>query len=158
MPSLLTKLTTLLAALAGVIALGACGDSSDDASVASPPAATSTQPAVTDQSAQAGERFPNIREAKLEMTGDGIFTATVTVSSPYDTPERYADGWRVLKAGTGDVLGTHMLDHDHADEQPFSRTQSGLKIPDDVDSVTVQGRDKDNGFGGETVTIDVPRS
>ncbi|MGI8944911.1 MAG: hypothetical protein ACR2GL_01555 [Thermoleophilaceae bacterium] len=81
----------------------------------------------------------------------------MTVSSPYDSPERYADGWRVLEAGSGEVLGEHMPAHDHASEQPFTHAQGDLEIPDDVDRVTVEGRDQDNGYGGATVTVDVPR-
>ncbi len=70
-------------------------------------------------------------------------------------PERYADGWRVLDP-EGNVLGTHALLHDHAGEQPFTRTQRGLAIPEGVTQVTVEGRDQANGFGGATVTVDVP--
>lgn len=77
------------------------------------------------------------------------------MSSPYDTPERYADGWRVL-APDGSELGTHTLLHDHAGEQPFTRTQSGVEIPTDVTEVTIEGRDQEYGFGGETVTVTVP--
>ena len=58
----------------------------------------------------------------------------------------------------GNVLGTHTLLHDHAAEQPFTRTQRGLLIPAGVDEVTVEGRDQANGFGGLTVTVAVPES
>ncbi len=81
---------------------------------------------------------------------------SVTLSSPYDTPERYADGWRVL-APDGATLGEHQLDHDHASEHPFTRTQTGLRIPVDVDEVIVERRDQANGYGGGTVTVEVPR-
>jgi hypothetical protein len=79
----------------------------------------------------------------------------VTVSSPYDSPDRYADGWHVL-APDGTELGTHTLLHDHAGEQPFTRTQTGVEIPLDVVEVTVEGRDQQYGFGGGTVTVAVP--
>jgi hypothetical protein len=48
------------------------------------------------------------------------------------------------------------LTHDHATEQPFTRTQAGLEIPDGIASVTVEGHDLDNGYGGATQTVDVP--
>ncbi|MGO1384402.1 MAG: hypothetical protein ACTHWA_01610 [Arachnia sp.] len=99
---------------------------------------------------------PDVLDATLESDGSGSWKLAVTISSEYDTPERYADGWRVL-SNDGAVLGEHTLGHDHAGEQPFTRTQSGLDIPDGVDEVTVEGRDTDNGFGGGTLTIDVPR-
>ncbi len=45
-----------------------------------------------------------------------------------------------------------------ATEQPFTRTQSGVAIPDGVDEVVVEGRDLCNGYGGGTLTVPVPRS
>ncbi|QYJ05698.1 hypothetical protein KUV85_08470 [Nocardioides panacisoli] len=101
------------------------------------------------------QRHPDIVEVQIEEQ-DGSYSLEVTVSSPYDSPERYADGWRVL--GPDDTVhGEHRLLHDHAGEQPFTRTQTGVEIPDDVDEVTVQGRDQEHGYGGATVTVAVPR-
>lgn len=68
---------------------------------------------------------------------------------------RYADGWRVLSP-KGEELGANTLGHDHASEQPFTRSQSGLRIPSDIAEVTVEGHDLKNGYGGRTVTVDVP--
>jgi hypothetical protein len=102
-----------------------------------------------------GDRFPDVLEVRLEAAGDRTFDVSVTLSSPYDTPQRYADGWQTLDAD-GNVLGTHTLLHDHAAEQPFTRVQRGVVIPDGVAAVTVQGRDQANGFGGLTLTVAVP--
>ena len=54
------------------------------------------------------------------------------------------------------MLGTHTLMHDHASEQPFTRTQPGLEIPEGVTRITVEGRDLANGYGGGTLWIDIP--
>jgi hypothetical protein len=105
--------------------------------------------------APGGDRFPDVLAVELRPQGERVFDVVVTLSSPYDTPERYADGWRVLDPA-GTVLGTHTLMHDHANEQPFTRTQRGLHIPDGIAEVTVEGRDQANGFGGLTVTVAVP--
>lgn len=98
--------------------------------------------------------FPDVLEAGLTSAGDE-YSLRVTLSSEYDTPERYADGWRVLDPD-GNVLGSWELAHDHAAEQPFTRTQTGLQIPDGVAEVTIEGRDLRNGYGGRTVTVPVP--
>ncbi len=93
-------------------------------------------------------------DAEVERTGE-TFSFSVTVSSPYDTPERYADGWRVI-GPDGTVYGVHRLAHDHAKEQPFTRTQRGVEIPEGVNEVTVEGRDSEHGYGGNTVTVRLP--
>jgi len=140
---------TFAAVLLAVASLSACGSSDESA------APTAAQGPGESQ-ASAGQRFPDIVRAELTRTGE-TYSVAVTVSSPYDTPQRYADGWRVLAAGTDRVLGEHMLGHDHAGEQPFTRTQSDLRIPADVQRVTVEGRDQANGYGGRTATVEVPR-
>ncbi len=118
-----------------------------------PAPAGSTTPAVPDT---ANADHPDVLAASMQRDDDGSWTLEVTLSSPYDTPERYADGWRVMDED-GEVFGEHTLTHHHADEQPVTRTQSGLQIPDGVDEVTVQGRDTENGYGGTTLAIQVPR-
>ncbi len=102
-----------------------------------------------------GEQFPEILDVEASHNdGSNTWDFAVTVSSPYDSPSRYADGWRVL-GPDGTVYGVHTLTHDHAAEQPFTRRQYGVEIPADVDEVTIEGRDLVNGFGGSTRTIDL---
>jgi hypothetical protein len=155
-----------LAALAVVLATPACGGDDDaDRSPAASIGDTATSSdgtgatgtdaidtAGTDTDTDAG-RFPDVLAA--EPTFDeatDTWSFSVTMSSPYDTPERYADGWRVV-GPDGTVFGIHTLAHDHASEQPFTRTQTGVEIPEDVTRVTIEGRDQANGFGGDTVTV-----
>lgn len=104
-----------------------------------------------------GDRFPDVLAVELRLRTDATYDVAVTLSSPYDTPQRYADGWRVTDRD-GNVLGSHTLLHDHASEQPFTRTQQGLVIPEGVTEITVEGRDQANGYGGITVTIPVPET
>lgn len=132
-------------------------------------ATTTTEQVVeepTDQDDSAGtataeptfaEDFPDIIAAQATREDAGTWRFDVTVSSPYDTPQRYADAWRVLDQD-GNELGIRVLTHDHANEQPFTRSQTGIEIPDDVTEVTVQGRDLSNGWGGGELTVTLPAS
>lgn len=104
-----------------------------------------------------GELFPDVIDASATRDGDGTWTFSATLSSPYDSAERYADAWRVV-GPDGTVYGTRELLHDHANEQPFTRSESGIEIPDDVDEVTVEGRDQVSGWGGATVAVTLDRS
>jgi hypothetical protein len=94
--------------------------------------------------------FPDVVEVESSRSDDGTWSFAVTLSSPYDTPERYADAWRV-SGPDGTVYGIRELAHDHQNEQPFTRSLSGVEIPADVDAVTVQGRDQVSGWGGATI-------
>ncbi|BDZ42581.1 hypothetical protein GCM10025865_18800 [Paraoerskovia sediminicola] len=149
----------VVAVLVIVFALAGCSEGSSTGEGPAPAAASSDatgapDDAATDEAAE--QQFPDVVGVEISPDGGGTFSLDVTISSPYDSPERYADGWRVLDAD-GTVLGEHTLAHDHASEQPFTRTQSGVEIPDGVTEVTVEGRDQQYGFGGGTLTVDVPR-
>ena len=101
------------------------------------------------------DRYPDVVGVDVVPTSNGAYRFDVMISSLYDSPERYADAWRVL-GPDGVVYGIRELLHDHAAEQPFTRPLSGVKIPDGVDSVTIQGRDLLNGWGGETLEVPLP--
>jgi hypothetical protein len=101
------------------------------------------------------QRFPDVLEVVVRQASDGAFDFDVTVSSPYDTPERYADGFRVTTTG-GRVLGERTLWHDHQNEQPFTRDLHGVAIPPDIQRVLVQARDRQYGYGGKAVEVDGP--
>jgi len=50
--------------------------------------------------------------------------------------------------GDGRELGIRVLGHDHASEQPFTRSQT-VRIPDEITTVFVEGRDQANGWSGQ---------
>ncbi|NNE73738.1 MAG: hypothetical protein HKN26_08755 [Acidimicrobiales bacterium] len=106
--------------------------------------------------ASAETLFPDVLEVVVEPRDDGLFWIYTTMSSPYDSADRYADAWRVL-APDGTELGVRVLAHDHAAEQPFTRSLRDVAIPDDITEITVEGRDQLSGWGGGTVTVPVPR-
>lgn len=150
-------LQRVIAVVVGLVLAAGCGAGGE---VSTAQASASADAAAADVTASASasaeaQRHPDIVDVEITPAGQGTFDLAVTVSSPYDTPERYADGWRVL-APDGTTLGTHTLLHDHAGEQPFTRTQTGVQIPQDVSQATVEGRDQRYGYGGGTITVDVP--
>ena len=100
--------------------------------------------------------YPDVVDARAVAAPDGTYRFSVTLESRYDSSERYADAWRVL-APDGTELGRRILRHDHAAEQPFTRSLDGVRIPDGVDVVTIQGRDMRSGWGGATFEVEIPR-
>ena len=101
-------------------------------------------------------KYPNVVGVQVSARSTGVFDFDVTVSSPYDSPKRYADAFRAMSEDGRTVYGTRNLGHDHAGEQPFTRDLYGVVIPAGVRSVVVQGRDQQNGWGGQTKRVDLP--
>jgi len=100
-------------------------------------------------------RFPDVLSVKVRAQGENRFDFDVTISSPYDSADRYADAFRVVGAG-GEAYGERILLHDHANEQPFTRDLYGVSIPAGVRAVLVQARDKQSGYGGKTMQVALP--
>lgn len=140
--------------LVAVLVVGACGvdDPAADAPTSDADTTGSTDASTADEEV---ERVPDVLEVEVTPLDGGRYEVATTLSSPYDSPERYADAWRVLD-GEGNELGVRDLAHDHASEQPFTRRET-IDIPDEVDEITVEGRDQVSGWGGATVTVAVPR-
>jgi hypothetical protein len=105
--------------------------------------------------AKEAQRFPDVIAAKVKASSNGAFDFDVTVSSPYDTPQRYADAFRVTTLD-GKQLGERTLFHDHQDEQPFTRDLYAVKIPAGIKKVLIQARDQKHGYGGKQIEVSLP--
>jgi hypothetical protein len=92
--------------------------------------------------------------AEAEPEGGGTWSFRVTVRSADTGWDQYADAWEVA-GPDGTVYGTRVLTHPHVEEQPFTRSLSGVEIPAEVRSVTVRARDSVAGFCGEAITVEV---
>jgi len=102
-----------------------------------------------------GQQYPDVLSAKIHARSADVFDFDVTVSSPYDSPSRYADAFRVMRHD-GTVFGERILWHDHAGEQPFTRDLYGVKIPTGIRQVVIQARDQKYGYGGKKIVVDLP--
>jgi hypothetical protein len=104
--------------------------------------------------AYAGEA--DVIEVLVTHTGDDTYKFDVTVRHTDEGWKHYANKWDVT-APDGTVLGTRILAHPHVDEQPFTRSLAGVKIPENIDEVTVRAHDLVHGYGGKTVKVALPR-
>ena len=103
--------------------------------------------------AYAGEA--DIVDVEIRMTGKNSFHFAVTVRHADEGWKHYADKWDVV-APDGKVLGTRTLYHPHVDEQPFTRSLSGVKISESIKEVTVRAHDSVHKYGGRAVTVALP--
>ncbi len=103
--------------------------------------------------AQAG--MADVVDAKASRSGDS-WRFDVTVRHDDTGWDHYANRWEVL-APDGTVLGVRELAHPHENEQPFTRSLSGVEIPADVATVTIRARDSEHGFGGAEIQVKLGR-
>ncbi|PKR56767.1 hypothetical protein [Thalassospira lohafexi] len=92
---------------------------------------------------------------EARKSSDATYRFSVTVSHADTGWDHYADAWQVI-GPDGAVLGERILAHPHVNEQPFTRSLSGVGIPNGITSVTVRARDLVHGFGGQEIAIDLP--
>ena len=95
--------------------------------------------------------------AEAARDRDGTWRFTVTVKHGDEGWDHYADRWEVA-GPDNEILGTRILHHPHVDEQPFTRSLSGVKIPGDVEHVTIRARDSVHGYGGEEAQLELDRT
>ncbi len=67
----------------------------------------------------------------------------------------YADGWRVELAD-GTIIGDRPLGHPHVEEQPFTRSTSGVTTPDGTAQVFIRTRTNVDGWDDSTTAFTVP--
>lgn len=133
----------LVAVTALALLVAACGETSGEMESG----ATSSSDGVTVQ--------PCADVVDVRVEGEGnTYRFDVTVSSGDTGWDKYADAWEV-RAPDGEVLGERVLLHPHETEQPFTRSLSGVVVPEGVDEVTVAARDSVNGYCGATMTVRV---
>ena len=125
-----------------------------------PPTETA-EPEPTNPPASTGTADANVDFVRAVQADNGTWTFHVTVSHPDTGWEDYADGWDVvtpdgivLKKNESDPF-TRLLLHPHETEQPFTRSQSSLLIPEGITTVTVRAHDLVDGFGGTEVEVDL---
>lgn len=135
-------------ALLVLLAVGGCGTDAEEGTGGE---ASAPKP---DEKAEM-QRFPEILAAEATATAPRTFDISVTISSPYDSPERYADGWRLLTED-GETVAEHTLLHDHAAEQPFTRTQTGVDVDRAVGTLLIEPHDLVNGYGGPRFELRLP--
>lgn len=92
----------------------------------------------------------------VEFTRDGptTYSFSVTVGHGDTGWDHYADAWQVV-GPDGMVLGERILAHPHENEQPFTRSLSGVIIPEGINKVTIRARDLVHGFGGAEMIVDL---
>jgi len=95
-------------------------------------------------------------EGATAQSRAGSWTFAVTLSHPDTGWDHYADGWEVLGLD-GTRLGYRELVHPHVDEQPFTRSLSGVAIPAGTTKALIRARCNVDGWSEPTFEIDLTK-
>lgn len=96
-----------------------------------------------------------IVSAKVEPGKDG-YRFQVTLRHADSGWQHYANVWRV-RAPDGTLLGERTLYHPHVDEQPFTRSLAGVRIPPATDYVEIEAGDSVHGISPRRLRLHLPR-
>ena len=99
---------------------------------------------LLNMTAQANE--PLVVGVKTSSHSANIYSFHVTVQHDDEGWDHYADNFEILTPD-GKILATRVLAHPHVNEQPFTRSQSRVKIPSHIKEVDVRAHDSVHGYG-----------
>ena len=98
---------------------------------------------------------PAVIEAAEARQSGGAWRFDVTLSHGDTGWDDYADGGRVVTED-GEVLGPRQLPHPQVKEQPFTRSLSGVTIPDGTETVYVEARTNVGGWDTARFPVTLP--
>ncbi len=91
----------------------------------------------------------------VEVVCSSSCTFSVTLKHGDEGWDHYANQWDVMTMD-GRLLKSRVLYHPHVDEQPFTRSLSGVKIPVGTSRVKIRAKDLEHGYSSEEYTVQIP--
>ena len=101
--------------------------------------------------------YAQVEYVKATEVSADVWRFDVTVRHNDEGWGHYADVWQVVDPRSGEILGERILAHPHDNEQPFTRSQSGITVPADLTRVAVRAKCSVHGFGGREILMDLSR-
>lgn len=101
--------------------------------------------------------FAQVVDVKAVQSSVGSWTFSVSIRHNDEGWNHYADEWIVVNPENGEVLGSRILAHPHENEQPFTRSLSGVSIPEGVKEVEIWAKCTLHSYNGKRVRVDLTR-
>ncbi len=98
--------------------------------------------------------YPVIEAVSVRGTGESR-SFSVTLTHADSGWSHYSDGWEVLDE-QGNVLGHRTLAHPHVNEQPFTRSLSGVTVATGISTVFVRAHCIQDGWGAQLFEVELP--
>jgi hypothetical protein len=97
-----------------------------------------------------------IIDVKHQCNNDNVCSFKVTLQHADSGWDHYANQWQILSQD-GKVLGTRTLHHPHVNEQPFTRSLSGVKIVPGTRQVKIRARDSVHGLNKKEFIVNIKK-
>ncbi|MCD4780193.1 MAG: hypothetical protein K8S27_06575 [Candidatus Omnitrophica bacterium] len=92
----------------------------------------------------------------VKRTGDTEYHFDVTLRHADTGWDHYADKGKI-RTEDDTILGTRVRYHPHVNEQPFTRSLSGVHIPAEIKRVIIRGYDSVHDDGGQEILMERPQ-
>ncbi len=96
----------------------------------------------------------DVVEVNVNENSKNSYSFTVAVLHEDTGWKHYANKWEVVDE-EGTIFGTRILHHPHVDEQPFTRSLSGVEMPEYIKTVTIRAHDSVHEYGGKTISVEL---
>ena len=90
----------------------------------------------------------------VAVRSGATYSFSVTVRHADEGWEHFANRWEVVSLD-GKVLATRVLAHPHVNEQPFTRSLSGVTLPAGTREVRLRAHDSVHKLGGTDLIVNL---
>ncbi len=94
----------------------------------------------------------DVSAVTVTKASNGTYRFDVSVLHMDEGWDHFANKWEVV-APDGTILATRVLAHPHVGQLPFTRSTSGVEIPDNIKQVTIRANDSVHGMGGKEMSV-----
>jgi len=95
-----------------------------------------------------------IVDVRATQSSDKTWRFAVTLKHKDEGWDHYANEWQII-APDNKILGTRTLYHPHVNEQPFTRSLDGVKIPAELKTVRIIAKDTVHGLSTKAVRFNL---
>lgn len=102
--------------------------------------------------------YAQVESVRMVYRSGGKWDIHVAVLHNDEGWDHYANVWQVIDAADGEVIGERILAHPHDTEQPFTRSLTGVKIPEGIEEILIRSRCNIHEYGGKEIRLTIPKN
>ncbi len=100
--------------------------------------------------------YAQVKSVRMVSRSDRQWDFHVSVFHNDESWDHYANVWQIVDPADGAIIGERVLAHPHETEQPFTRSLTGVTIPNGTVEVVIRSRCNLHEYGGKEIRILIP--